>query len=74
MILNTQENIEKAQKKVEKLNASFINRYVNETNNRHVKEENEPLLDNLIDSFNSKYAKEVVGKSMTELLKFLKDK
>jgi hypothetical protein len=74
MILNTQENIEKAQKQVEKLNANFVNKYVNATNIRHVKEENEPLLDDFIDSFNSRYAKDVVGKTMTELVKFLKDK
>ncbi len=74
MILNTVENIEKAQKQVEKLNANFVNKYVNSTNSRHVKEENEPLLDDFIDSFNSKYAKEVVGESMIELVKFLKDK
>jgi hypothetical protein len=74
MILNSRENIEKAQKNVELFNAKFVSKYINETNNRHVKEENEPLLDDFIYSFHSKYAKDVVGKTMTELVKFLKDK
>jgi hypothetical protein len=73
MILNTSENIEKAQKQVEKLNGKIVSHLLHSTAHRHVKEENEPMMDNFIDSFQNKYAVEVVGKTMKELVKFIKD-
>lgn len=41
--------------------------------NRHVKEENEPLMQTFIDDFNLNYAKNVASKSTIEILKMLKD-
>lgn len=73
MILNTIENIEKAQKKVEKLNGKFIKDSIKKTQQRHVKEENEPLLDMFIEDFRNSYAKNVVGNSMVEIVKIIKD-
>lgn len=40
---------------------------------RHVKEENEPVLQSIINSFNMEYAKNVAGKSSVEILKIVRD-
>jgi len=74
MALDKIENIEKAQKQVEKLNEKFVKNAIKKKNERHVKEENEPVLDVFLDNFRTDYAKTVVGKSMKEIVKFLKDK
>ena len=73
MVLNNQDEILKAQKKVEKLNGKFIKNAIKKKNERHVKEENEPVLDDIINDFQSNYAKKVVGQSMTDIVNFLKD-
>lgn len=73
MILNTQENIEKAQKQVEKLNQKFVDNAIKDKQQRHVKEKNEPVLDDFIDNFRTEYAKTVVGDSMKEIVKMIKD-
>lgn len=73
MILNSLENIEKAQKKVEKLNAKFVSNFKENAAQRHVKEQNEPVLDQISNNFQLSYANEVVGKSMKEIVKELKN-
>ncbi len=73
MALINQDEIQKAQKKVEKLNAKFIKKSAEKKAQRHVKEENEPVLDDIIQNFQESYAKQVVGKSMTDIVNFLKD-
>lgn len=73
MILNSIENIEKAQKQVERLNGKFIKDSIKKTQQRHVKEKNEPLLDGFINDFRNSYAKDVVGNSMVEIVKIIKD-
>jgi len=39
--------------------------------NRHVKEENEPVFQGFLDSFQEKYGKEVAAKSALEILKLV---
>lgn len=74
MILDSEENIEKAQKKVEKMNQKFVENATKKTAQRHVKEKNEPMLDDFIDNFREDYAKHVVGDSMKEIVKMIKKK
>lgn len=74
MALDKIENIEKAQKQVEKLNEKFVKNAIKKKNERHVKEKNEPVLDVFLDNFRVDYAETVVGKSMKEIVKFLKNK
>jgi hypothetical protein len=73
MELSNYEEIQKAQKQVEIFNGKFIKNTIKEKEQRHVKEKNEPVLDEIVAEFQSNYAKKVVGKSMTDILKFLKD-
>lgn len=73
MELSNYEEIQKAQKQVEIFNGKFVKNAIKQKEQRHVKEENEPVLDEIMEEFQSNYAKKVVGKSMTDILKFLKD-
>lgn len=73
MVLNSYEEIQKAQKQVEIFNGKFVKNAIKQKEQRHVKEENEPVLDEIINDFQNSYAKKVVGKSMSDILKFLKD-
>jgi hypothetical protein len=73
MELSNYEEIQKAQKQVEIFNGKFVKNAIKQKEQRHVKEENEPVLDEIMSEFQSNYAKKVVGKSMTDILKFLKE-
>lgn len=72
MSLDSLDDIEKAQKKVEKLNQKFVDSATKKKQQRHVKEKNEPLMDDFTDNFRESYAKTVVGDSMKEIIKFVK--
>ena len=72
MILNSQEEILKAQKTQEKINDKFVQNSIKKKEQRHVKEENEPLLDDFLQNFRESYAKKVVGDSMKEVVKEIK--
>lgn len=72
-MLDNLENINKAQKAVEKLNGKFINNSIKKKQQRHVKEKNEPVLDDFLDHFKRDYAKTVVGDSMRDIIKLLKN-
>lgn len=66
-------DIEKAQKQQERLNQKFILSKIDEKQKRHVKEKNEPVLDEIISNFSEDYAKLVVSKSMLEIIKEIKN-
>jgi hypothetical protein len=73
-MLNNQDEISKAQAKVEKLNNEFVKSATKKKQERHVKEKNEPLLDDFLDNFRNSYADDVVGTSMKEIVNFIKKK
>lgn len=68
----TKNLISKAKKEAEILNAKLVDKYVKDTSERHVVEENEPLMDDFIDNFHQQYGDKVVGKSMKEIIKIIK--
>lgn len=72
MSLHDLESIEKAQKGVEKMNGKFVSKFISDAVERHVKEENEPMLDKFINDLQVSYAIETVGKSMREVYQLLK--
>lgn len=72
-MLNSQEKILKAQKQVEKINTKTISKKIKAKQKRHVKEKNEPVLDEIIKDFRLDYANTVVGDSMKEIVKEIKD-
>jgi hypothetical protein len=72
-MLNNRENIEKAQKKVEKINSNFVGSFLLHNQNRHVLEQNEPVLDSIIDDFSESYSKTVVSNSFKEIIKIIKN-
>jgi len=69
-----QDEIEKSLKKQEKLNGKFVDQAIKKKQQRHVKEKNEPILDDLLENFRMDYAKTVVGDSMKAIAKFMKSK
>lgn len=72
-MLDNRENIEKAQKKVEKSNAKFLSAFISYNQQRHVKEQNEPVLDSIIDNFQESYSKIVVTNTIKTIKKMIND-
>lgn len=60
-------------KVIVKQNYAILNNIIKAKAQRHVKEENEPILDEIINNFNSSYAKIVASQSSIEILKFVRD-
>lgn len=59
--------------KVLKQNDAIIKEVSQAKMKRHVKEENEPVLDEILDSFQLNYGKAVAAKSAMLILKYVKD-
>lgn len=60
-------------KKILNQTDKIIKNMANQKMNRHVKEKNEPVFDEILSSFNEKYANGVASKSVIEILKFVKN-
>ena len=69
MALNSTDKIQKAQKLVEQINQKSLSKYIKSKNQRHVKEQNEPVLDSIIEKFTNSYAENVVADSMLKIYK-----
>lgn len=73
MFVNDQETLLKARKRLEVINDKFVANFIKETSERHVPEENEPLMDEFTNNFHTIYGNQVVGKSMKDIIKFVKE-
>lgn len=68
-----EEKIRKQQSDVIKQTDKAIKKLAQTKAKRHVKEPTEPVFDKILEDFSFHYAKEVVTKTMTEVLKSVKD-
>jgi hypothetical protein len=73
MFVNNSETIAKANLEVEKNNQKFVSNFLKKSAQRHVVEENEPMLDKIISDFSIDYGKTVVASSMKDIVKFVKN-
>ena len=64
---------EKINAAVLKQNSVALKRLTKIKQKRHVKEENEPVFDEILDTFNQKYATGVAAASAMEILKMVKN-
>lgn len=65
--------LEETNKIVFSQNQIILSEITKANSNRHVEEENEPVMKDIINNFNIGYAKTVASKSMLEIINFLKD-
>lgn len=60
-------------KKILKQTDSILKEMAENKMVRHVKEKNEPVFDDILSNFHNSYAKQVVSRSVNEILKFAKN-
>lgn len=73
MFVNDSDTISKANLEIEKNNQKFVSNFIKNSAERHVVEENEPMLDKIIVDFSIDYGKTVVASSMKDIVKFIKN-